>query len=121
MKYDIINIETETVSKNKQSHSATESWLIMTKKNTSDVSCRNYNEAAALQQLLQSIDAALEDSNERIEQLEDYSGQFTININGQSIAFLLGGPQVAALQAFVSHVADENFYDVDFAECTVIE
>lgn len=86
---------------------------------TSDVNRYNYKEADALQQLLLAADAACEDCVERMTQHKDFTGQFTININGQSIAFYLGGPQIDALYAFIDHVAAENFYEVDFTARTV--
>ena len=87
--------------------------------NTSDVSRYDYNEAEALQQLMRAADAACDDSVERMTQHKDFSGQFTININGQSIAFYLGGPQIDALFAFIEHIAAENFHEVNFFDRTV--
>lgn len=87
--------------------------------NTSDVSHYNYREAAALQCLMRAADAAIEDSMERMQHHQDYSGQFTINIGGQSIAFFLGGPQVDALYAFIEHIAAENLHEVNHNERTV--
>ena len=88
--------------------------------NTSDVSRYNYNEAEALQQLLVAVDIAADDFLERCQQHDDWTGQFTINIAGQSVAFHIGGPQIDALYDFVQHIADENFYSVDFENNTVI-
>lgn len=87
--------------------------------NTSDVSRYNYNEAEALQQLMRAAAAACDDSVERMTQHKDFSGQFTVNINGQSIAFYLGGPQIDALYAFIEHIAAENFHEVNFDDKTV--
>ena len=86
---------------------------------TSDVTRHDYNEADALQQLMRAADAACEDSVERMTQHKDFSGQFTININGQSIAFHLGGPQIDGLYAFIEHIAAENFHEVNFNDMTV--
>lgn len=87
--------------------------------NTSDVNRYDYNEANALQQLMTAADAACDDSVERMTQQHDFSGQFTINIHGQSIAFYLGGPQIDALYAFIDHIAAENFHEVNYHERTV--
>lgn len=87
---------------------------------THDVNRYDYNEAEALQQLMHAADAACDDSVERMTQHKDFSGQFTININGQSIAFYLGGPQIDGLFAFIEHVASENFHEVNFIDRTVV-
>lgn len=78
----------------------------------------SYRESAALQQLLEAIDstASIERFNDDV--LHD---QFTITIGGQQIAFFFGGPQIAALHAFVRHIANENLYTVDLNRSTVTE
>jgi len=81
--------------------------------NTSDTYRHDYSEAAALKALLDTIDAAGKDFVERAEKHDDFTGQFTINIGGKSIAFYLGGPQMDGLYTFIHHIADENFYFID--------
>jgi hypothetical protein len=95
----------------------------MSKLTTSDVNHPQYNEAEALQQLLQAADAQLEAANALRDDDQDTTAlqQFSISIGGQSIAFLLGGPQAAALEAFVQHVSCENLYLVDAQQLTVTE
>ena len=81
----------------------------------------SYSEAAALQQLLQAANAALDAENQRIEADSDdaYREQFTITIAGVQTAFILGGPQYQALTEFIQSIAAENFYAVDFDNATV--
>jgi hypothetical protein len=80
-----------------------------------------YNEAEALQQLMQTINTAL--SDERFKQYEDdvMSDEILITIGGVQTAFYLGGPQVDGLMAFIDHIANENGYEVDFNNSTVVE
>lgn len=79
----------------------------------------DYSECAALQDLLQATCRELDRGCKRLEVGSyDYSN-FTINIGGKSIAFNLGGPQAEALFRFISHIADENAYEVDFDKQTV--
>lgn len=80
-----------------------------------------YNEAEALQQLMQTINTAL--SDERFKQSEDdvMSDEILITIGGTQTAFYLGGPQVDGLMAFIDHIANENGYEVDFKNSTVVE
>lgn len=89
---------------------------------TSNTYMPGYNEAFALQRLLVHIDEAmarqlplLDDDSAKID-----TEQFTITVNGCSVAFYLGGPQTDALYSFVKHIADENMYDVDIDARTVI-
>jgi hypothetical protein len=79
-----------------------------------------YKEADALQQLIVALNDAL--SDERFEQHEKdvMNDQFTITVNGVQTAFYLGGPQAEGLFAFVKHIADENFYEVDINKGTVV-
>ena len=80
-----------------------------------------YKESEALQQLMQTIDTAL--SDERFKQSEDdvMSDEILITIGGTQTAFYLGGPQVDGLMAFIDHIANENCYEVDFKNSTVVE
>lgn len=82
-----------------------------------------YNEAEALQQLLRAVHHGLDVANERFESDESSGSmfeQFHITVAGVQTAFVLGGPQVDALLAFIEHIAHENFYSVDFDKLTVI-
>lgn len=79
----------------------------------------HYKEATALQQLLCAIDAEAKADEERCAR-NDFSGKFTINIGGQSVAFLVGGPQIEGLCKFVEQIAAENFHEVDFERNTVV-
>lgn len=88
---------------------------------TSNIYNKNYSESAALQELLKAKKIAADAMFEAFDNDEDYDEQFTINIGGKSIAFMLGGTQMQALNEFVKSIADENFYEVDFEECTVEE
>lgn len=78
-----------------------------------------YNEAAALQQLLVTAHNMLEDADKALEAGDDHWCQFTITINGVQTAFLAGAPQFEALIAFVNHIAGENLYEVDTENKTV--
>lgn len=81
----------------------------------------SYNESEALQQLLEAADSAIEKQNKAFEEDKEYLDEFTITVNGVQTAFYLGGPQLDGLCAFVGHIADENFYEVDFQNNTVKE
>ena len=80
-----------------------------------------YNEAAALQQLLQALHSALDTQNKKFESDSEDLDQFTITVGGVQTAFYLGGPQSEAIYKFVQHVANENFYEVDIHNATVSE
>ena len=75
----------------------------------------SYNESEALQQLLRTTFDALNAETERIEAdaSDAWQEQFTITVGGVQTAFILGGPQVEALVAFIQHIAGENLYSVD--------
>lgn len=87
-----------------------------------------YDEAAALQELLQTTNRICQKMNSRYEEAlttgnasaDPVDEQYTINIGGKSIAFHLGGPQVDALYAFIEHIAGENMYQCDIDAGTVI-
>ena len=86
----------------------------------------SYNEAKALQQLLNAtLDAAefQNDANDREladKECNDWTDlEFTITVNGIQTAFMLGGPQQEALYAFINHIANENAYEVDIPGRTV--
>lgn len=96
------------------------------KKNTQyTIARRTYNEAEALKQLLEATDAALNDWLEEVEASADRDddvvdvSEFTITVGGVQTAFVLGGPQVAALHQFVKHIASEKTYYVDISTNTV--
>lgn len=72
-----------------------------------------YNEAYALQELLCMTDLAMEDDLDRMEEDNFTGDHFTICVNGKSIDFMLGGPQVDALYAFIHHICGENLYEIN--------
>lgn len=80
-----------------------------------DIRAYGYNEAEALQQLVDTITKVAIEENERIEQGIYVSGceQFTINIGGLQFAFPLNAPQCCALDAFVERLASESGYTID--------
>jgi len=92
-------------------------------KQTESTYLPNYSESAALTDLLRCVNSALEEQNYRFEiDSQNYAdSQFTITVQGRSIAFLLGGPQTTALCKFVEHIASENFYAVDYENNLVEE
>lgn len=81
----------------------------------------SYDEAAALQQLLQAANAMLEAENQRFDADSDdvCCDEFTITVAGIQTAFIAGAPQYEALMQFIQHIAAENMYDVDFDKQTV--
>ena len=91
--------------------------------NTYNANLSGYKESAALQRLLEAVDIALHDQNERFESddADWLNDQIIISIAGVQTAFYLGGPQVDAIYAFVQHIADENGYEVDINRNTVTE
>ena len=80
-----------------------------------------YNEAEALQQLLQAASSALDKQCKSFEAGIDSDEEFTITVNGVQTAFYLGGPQFDALIKFIKSIAAENFYSVDVDKHTVVE
>lgn len=91
---------------------------------TSDSRRPDYNEAQALNELLQTASEYLAEANTASED-DNYDyfdcAQFTITIGGVSTAYILGGPQYQALCLFISSIAEENSYAVDFEQGTVTE
>lgn len=84
----------------------------------------DYKEPAALQELIRAIDKTLIEADKRYTETANYDYldiEFTINIGGQSIAFVLGGPQCQALNDFVTCIADENSYVINRQGNTVTE
>lgn len=78
-----------------------------------DCTNKNYSEAAAIQQLLDAIDEAC------VSETEDWP-QLKVTIGCNTIAFVLGGPQVEGICKFCKQLADENAYSIDF-ESNVVE
>lgn len=78
-----------------------------------------YSEPDALQRLLVHIDRALVNDINRTDKGDYTIDQFTISINGVSCAFLVGGPQVEALYAFIQRICEENLYVLDIKNCKV--
>ena len=89
---------------------------------TSNTRHQNYKESAALQVLLEALSAALEDSNDYFDETDEWlDPDITITVGGISTAFYLGGPQTQAICMFIESIAEENGYEVDFKNNTVIE
>lgn len=77
----------------------------------SDVNNLKYNEDSALHQLSTAINVVTAELNDDYMLTDDYpTAQFTIAIGGVSTAFLIGGPQIQALVAFIDSLAAENGY-----------
>lgn len=83
------------------------------------------NEAKELTKLMQAITKQLNEDNERFEQNPDDASyeisHATIVIGDTVCSILLGGPQTAGLHAMIQHIADENFYVVDYVNDTVTD
>lgn len=90
----------------------------------------SYNEAEALQQLLQTTTETLShlddnivkmcDNGETVESTDlDVVDEFYITVGGIQTAFYIGPAQYEALCAFIRHLAGENLYEVNFDDCTV--
>lgn len=90
---------------------------------TANIHHPEYKESEALQQLLQAAARQIDDDNYLCETNEkDFEiSQMTINVGGQSIAIIVGGPQYSALIGFVESIAAENGYVVDVNNSTVEE
>lgn len=91
--------------------------------NYSSIKNEQYNEAGALQQLLQSLHKATAEQNARFDSADsdcEFS-QFTITVDNVQTAFILGAPQFEALYTFVQVIAAENFYEVDVINDTVTD
>lgn len=89
---------------------------------TDKIQLDNYSEPLALQSMLRAADAAVAQQCKRMD-AGDYSiDKFTITIGDTCTAFMLGGPQYAALYAFAQHIANENFYSINMnSEPTTVE
>lgn len=83
------------------------------------------NEAKELTKLMQAITKQLNEDNERFEQNPDDASyeisHATIVIGDTVCSILLGGPQTTGLHAMIQHIADENFYVVDYVNDTVTD
>lgn len=67
------------------------------------------DEAAELDRLLKALHTrAIADCNEGTD------SSFEIHINNEVITLTLGGPQIEGLCKLINHIADENFYLVDY-------
>ena len=95
----------------------------MSKISTSDVNHPQYKESEALQRLLESLDAALAEQNARFDDadISPSYDQIVISVGGESIAFLLGGPQTQGINEFVESIAADNGYAFNFHNQTVVE
>lgn len=90
------------------------------KKNTQyTTALSTYDEATALQQLLEATDTAIDNWQKEFENDKSFFEEFTITIGGVQTAFILGGPQMEALYQFVKHIGRENCYYVDISTNTV--
>ena len=89
--------------------------------NQYNVALKSYNQAAALEQLLKTAHAAVDNFIDRMDDDERGHFQFTITINGVQTAFMFGSPQHDALLSFIEHIADEYGYIVDYDNETVTE
>ena len=79
--------------------------------NIRNINLPDYDEEAALAALYKNADEALDHTN----YLYDEHGlaaldQLTIIVNGIEHAFILGGPQTAAICKFIEQISDENLY-----------
>jgi len=107
--------------------SAAESRLAMKNNYNNDINYsntlhRHYNEAFALETLLKAISDALEYDMAETDANNSKPGeQITINVAGKAIAFYIGGVQIDALYNFIQSIADENGYEVDYKNSTVLE
>ena len=88
-----------------------------------NVQANDYNESKALQQLLVAACSAVDKDADRFDRDADDAGieSFTITVNGVQTEFILGGPQLDALIAFIEHISAENGYAVDLKQLTVEE
>lgn len=88
-----------------------------------NVQASSYEESGALQQLLRAACSAADKDLERFDRNADDAGieSFTITVDGVQTEFILGGPQLDALIAFIDYIAGENGYAVDLKELTVTE
>lgn len=92
----------------------------MTNKNY-NTHLNSYNEAEALDQLIKAAHSLMTKVADSFESADDSAEnyEFTITVDGIQTAFYAGGPQIEALYSFIKHIADENFYYVDFDKMSV--
>ena len=94
----------------------------MPNKATNSVLNDGYSERQALQYLMQSMNKALIDADEK-KRIEDIDSEptFMITVGGNSIEFRLGGVEFLALDSFIKYIAAEDNYVVDRGNLTVTE
>lgn len=89
--------------------------------NQYNVALKSYNQVAALEQLLKTAHAAVDNFLDRMDDDERECYQFTIIIDGVQTAFRFGGISYDALLSFIGHIAHECGYSVDYDNETVTE
>ena len=73
------------------------------------------NEAGQLMKLLKALKKINDDAD---SYLDSY---FNIEIAGEVIKLVCGGPQLEGLYCLVDQIAAENLYDVDYKNCIITE
>lgn len=85
-------------------------------KNWEPLGIDSTNEEGMLEQMNVNVGIALNEDNRRHEAGE-YEPQFIyIAVNDEIHKFLLGGPQVAGLDAFIEMICKENGYNLPWGE-----
>ena len=82
------------------------------------------NEAKELTRLMKAITKQANLDNEAYEQ--NQTGDFDVSdiiiiIGDEAIRLCLGCPQMTGLHKLIEHIADENFYNVDYVKDEVTE
>lgn len=82
------------------------------------------NEANELTRLMKAITKQANLDNDAYEQ--NPTGDFDVSdviiiIGDEAIRICLGGPQMAGLHKLIEHIAEENFYNVDYVKDEVTE
>lgn len=80
----------------------------------------HYRESTMLQNMLRAADAAAKKQCEQMAAGDYNFKKFKIIIDDYSAEFLLGGPQLAALDKFADHIAFENGYQITRTEDDVV-
>lgn len=84
-------------------------------KNWEPVDINSRDEEAMLHELNRNVELALEEDNDRFE-ANEYEPQFIyITVFDKVHKFLVGGPQVAGIDAFIEMISEENGHELPWS------
>lgn len=89
---------------------------------TANVNHPDYNEAAALQELLKALLESVDEVNELYEERHEvYNGNVSITVGNTTVGLLLGGPQINGIAMLIETISHENGYHFEYVDGTVTD